>query len=196
MLIKICGITTREDAVAAVLAGASALGFNFYKQSPRYVSPQQAREIAEDLPVTKVGVFVDEPAEVIRNVSAIAKLDVAQLHGNESPEFLAGEMRTWKAMRVGSGWAPEMLEPYNVEAFVLDGPVPGSGQVFDWTLARGIKQRIILAGGLGPENVAAAVRELQPFGVDACSRLESAPGLKDHQKMRQFVKAALSESKP
>jgi phosphoribosylanthranilate isomerase len=188
MMIKICGITNREDALAAVEAGATALGFNFYKKSPRYIEPDKAAGIGFDLPVWKVGVFVDTPDAP--ELAAQAGMDIIQLHGNEQPEQVPEGLRVWKAFRVTSEWDSSVMSPYNVEAFLLDGPGPGSGEAFDWTQACGLR-RIILAGGLGPENIAEAIRRVRPWGVDACSRLERAPGLKDFEKMRRFVRAAM-----
>ena len=187
-MIKICGITNREDALAAVEAGATALGFNFYARSPRFVRPELAAEIGAGLPVLKVGVFVDDPDA--STVAERACMDVIQLHGNESPEQVPVGMRVWKAFRVTPEWDAAMLSLYNAEAFLLDGPTPGSGEAFDWTRASGLRN-IILAGGLGPDNVADAIYRVRPWGVDACSRLERAPGLKDFEKMRGFVRAAM-----
>lgn len=189
MMVKICGITNREDALAAVDAGASALGFNFYPKSPRYVTPDLAAEISTGLPVLTVGVFVDTlPATT---------MDVLQLHGSESPADVPAGKRVWKAFRVTPEWNPDAMSAYDgVEAFLLDGPAPGTGETFDWSRVSGFTsgfKPIILAGGLGPENVAEAIRQVRPWGVDACSRLESAPGRKDHNKMRRFVRAALEQ---
>ncbi len=190
-VVKICGITIREDAVAAAEAGANALGFNFYPRSPRYIKePETAAALGEDLDVLKVGIFVNELPEVVADIAERAALDIVQLHGHEDPaEFAA--FRVWKAFRVTAGWSPEVLDSSGAEAFVLDGPAPGTGESFDWTLARNLPHRVILAGGLGPENVAEAVKLVRPWGVDACSRLESAPGIKDHERIRQFVANAV-----
>ena len=191
MIVKICGITNEEDALAAVEAGASALGFNFYAGSPRYLNPRVASAICARLPaaVLKVGVFVDgDPAEVARRVG----LDVVQLHGGIS----ASTGRVWRACRVESGFDERLLDDTSAEAFLLDTPSPtllgGTGRTFDWRLARGIKKRIILAGGLDSSNVRQAIEAAQPWGVDACSRLESSPGKKNNRKVREFVKAALN----
>jgi phosphoribosylanthranilate isomerase len=185
MIVKICGITNREDALAAVDAGATALGFNFYSKSPRYITPDLAAEISAGLPVLTVGVFVD-------TLSATS-MDVLQLHGSETPADIPAGKRVWKAFRVTPEWNPDAMAAYeSAEAFLLDGPGPGTGESFDWSRASGLK-RIILAGGLGPDNVAEAIRQVRPWGVDACSRLESAPGRKDHDKMRRFVRAALEQ---
>lgn len=185
MMVKICGITNREDALAAVDAGATALGFNFYPKSPRYITPELAAEISAGLPVLTVGVVVDSlPATTV---------DVLQLHGNESPADVPAGNRVWKAFRVTPEWNPDTMSAFDgVEAFLLDGPAPGTGVSFDWSRATGLK-RIILAGGLGPDNVAEAIRQVRPWGVDACSKLESTPGRKDHNKMRRFVRAALEQ---
>jgi phosphoribosylanthranilate isomerase len=190
MMVKICGITRREDAVAAVDAGASALGFNFWPGSPRYLTAETAAEIGAGLDVLKVGVFVDEAPATIEATARAAGLHVAQLHGSEPPDQFPA-LRVWKAFRVREGWSPDVLNAYVAEAFLLDGPAPGTGQAFDWSAARDLRRRIILAGGLGPDNVAEAIRTVQPWGVDTCSKVEVAPGIKDHMKVRRFVEAAL-----
>ena len=193
MMVKICGITNLEDALAAVDCGASALGFNFYPKSPRYITPQAAAGIVSKLParVTKVGVFVNAETE---NDARIAGLDVVQLHGDESPSDVPANIRTWKAFRVTPQFDLKNLDAWHVEAFLLDSPSSaygGSGITFNWRLARHAGRKIILAGGLDAANVRAAIEQAQPFGVDACSRLESTPGRKDHQKVSQFIQAAL-----
>ena len=194
MMVKICGITNREDALAAIDAGAAALGFNFYPASPRYIAPGQAAAIAEGLPasVWKVGVFVDESAEAVLRTAAQAGLDVAQLHGSESPDRYQKGMRVWKAIR-SKGQAFSLPElGSRVEAVLLDGPA--SGQVFYWArVPQGI-EKLILAGGLDSDNVRQAIQQVHPWGVDACSRIETSPGRKDHFKMAAFVKAALAAS--
>jgi phosphoribosylanthranilate isomerase len=190
-LVKICGITALEDALAACDAGAGALGFNFWPCSPRYIEPERAARIIERIPgnVLAVGVFVDETAERIEEMAAIAGVDVAQLHGGCG----VPRLRWWKALEAREGVAREM-EQIGAEAFLLDAPAGaqrgGTGRTFDWALAAGLPGRIVLAGGLGPDNVKEAIRAARPWGVDACSRLESAPGRKDHAKVRAFVRAA------
>jgi len=179
MTIKICGITRREDALAAVEAGASALGFIFYPKSPRYVTPSAAAALGEGLDAWKVGVFVDESPAAIEAVMRAAKLDIAQIYGGGAP----GHARIWRAFRPADAVSPE-----GAEAILLDGP--GNGISFDWAVARGREDKIIVAGGLDASNVAEAIRIARPWGVDASSRLESAPGIKDHEKVRAFVKAA------
>ena len=192
MIVKICGITSLGDAGIAIEAGASALGFNFFPKSPRAIRPEAARAIVERLPagVLKVGIFVNEaPAWVVEAVTR-AGLDVAQVIG-ETP----ADVRTWKVHRVGKDFSAGQLDDPFAEAFLLDTPAPGlyggTGHTFDWARARIEGKRIVIAGGLGPDNVAAAIRESRPWGVDACSRLESSPGRKDPEKVKAFVAAAL-----
>ncbi|MGA3186546.1 MAG: phosphoribosylanthranilate isomerase [Bryobacteraceae bacterium] len=179
MMIKVCGITRREDAQAAVEAGASALGFIFYPKSPRYVTPEAAAALAEGLATLKVGVFVDESPAAIESVMRAAKLDVAQIYGDAIPE----NTRVWKAFRPAASVATD-----GAEAILLDGPANGIS--FNWAVARDLNHKVIVAGGLDASNVADAIRIAKPWGVDASSKLESAPGIKDHQKIRAFVKAA------
>jgi phosphoribosylanthranilate isomerase len=188
MLVKICGITNREDAEAAVEAGASALGFIFHPQSPRFVTSEQAAHLADGLPVLKVGVFVDQAPARVAETMRQAGLDVAQLHGSETAAQYPAGVRVWKAQRVTH--AVSIPEDDPAEAWLLDGP--SSGVPFDWGLAAGLPKRIILAGGLDAGNVRQAVERVRPWGVDACSRLESSPGRKDHTKMLEFLKAALA----
>jgi phosphoribosylanthranilate isomerase len=191
MMVKICGITNREDALAAVDAGASAIGFNFYRESPRYISHTGAAMTAEKIPanVWKVGVFVNESPEAIAKTVIEAGLDVAQLHGSSD----ARGVRIWRAM---SPLDPVALALFgDVEAVLIDSPADtvsgGSGKTWDWSQAPDLEQKVIIAGGLDADNVRTAIEQAQPWGVDACSRLEKSPGLKDHQKMRRFLIAAL-----
>jgi phosphoribosylanthranilate isomerase len=200
MIVKICGITNREDAQVAVDGGVTALGFIFYEQSPRYIAPEHAARIIERLPtgVWKVGLFVNvAPAEVVR-IRKAAGLDIVQLQGDEPPEDLPAEGRVWKTMHVDGPLNIARMDAYRAEAFLLDTPSEkvygGTGRTFDWSKAAGTGRRIVLAGGLDAENVRAAIRQVRPWGVDACSRLESSPGRKDHVKMARFLKAALSEA--
>jgi phosphoribosylanthranilate isomerase len=196
-MIKICGITTIEDAQAAVAAGATALGFNFYPKSKRYIRPEDAAVIAASLPggVWKVGVFVNEPPARIEQIVGSTGMDVAQLHGDEEPDALPSLARIWKALRVEPGFSLRILDRFpTVEAFLLDGPAGteygGSGKPFLWSVAAGCARKTILAGGLDATNVRQAIAQARPWGVDACSKLESAPGVKDHRKMVEFVQAA------
>jgi len=185
-MVKVCGITRREDAEAAVSAGASAIGFIFYPRSPRYISPETAAELGRGLDAWKVGVFVDESPALIETIVRDAQLDIAQVYGGDLPKV----PRVWRALRVGPASRPSSE---SVEAILLDGPA--NGIPFDWNQARGFSQKLILAGGLNASNVAEAIRVAQPWGVDASSGLESAPGIKDPEKVRRFVKAALYEER-
>jgi phosphoribosylanthranilate isomerase len=196
MMVKICGITNREDALAAIDGGAAALGFNFYPASPRYIAPERAAAIAATLPagVWKVGVFVDESPETVLRIAGQVGLDVAQLHGSELPPQYPRGIRVWKAIRVmGQDFSLPTAGP--AEAVLLDGPA--SGQSFDWRRpgrplqAEGLPH-LILAGGLDAGSVREAIEQVQPWGVDACSRIESSPGRKDRFKMAAFLKAALA----
>jgi phosphoribosylanthranilate isomerase len=188
MILKICGITNQEDATAAVEGGATALGFNFYRRSPRYLPPERAAGIQTAPGVRRVGVFVDEARERVEEIARVAALHVAQLHGDETPADYPASLAVWKAVRVGEVFDPSRLRDCPAEAVLLDGPA--SGTPFDWRLAVTASMPIILAGGLDASNVAEAVALAHPWGVDACSRIESAPGKKDHRKMNEFLKAA------
>ena len=194
MILKICGITNQTDATAAIEGGATALGFNFYSRSPRYIAPRRAAEISTPPGVRRVGVFVDSPPAQVEEIARIAHLDVAQLHGNEQPAGYPAALAVWKAVRVTGDvdFAPYQTCP--AEALLLDGPAAelygGSGKSFDWRLAAGIGKPIVVAGGLDASNVARAIQLAHPWGVDACSRIESAAGRKDHQKMHAFLQAA------
>jgi phosphoribosylanthranilate isomerase len=194
MILKICGITSQEDADAAIAGGANAIGFNFYPRSPRYVTPECAAAIATAPGVRRVGVFVNEPRERVEEIGRAALLDVAQLHGDETPADYPERMAVWKAARVGAGFDFGHFADCPAEALVLDGPAGelygGAGHAFDWTLVGVSAWRIVLAGGLDASNVAQAVALVRPWGVDACSRVESAPGKKDHKKMSEFLQAA------
>jgi phosphoribosylanthranilate isomerase len=200
MIVKICGITNREDAQAAVDGGVTALGFIFYEKSPRYITPESAAKIIERLPAAfwKVGVFANAtPAEVAR-IRKVAGLDIVQLQGDEPPADLPAEGRVWKALHVDEAFTTAQMDGYRAEAFLLDTASKdnygGTGRTFDWTKATGTGRRIVLAGGLDAENVRAAIVQVRPWGVDACSRLEISPGRKDHAKVARFLKAALSEA--
>ena len=194
MVLKICGITNAEDAAAAIQGGATAIGFNFWPRSPRYVSPEKAAQIASNAGIRRVGVFVNESPARIEEIARLVRLDIAQLHGDELPAAYPARMTVWKATRVTAGFDFSAYDDSPAEALVLDGPAGelygGSGQTFDWGLAAAVHKRIILAGGLDASNVAQAVAAAHPWGVDACSRIESAPGKKDHRKMNEFLHAA------
>ena len=196
MMVKICGITCVEDAQAAVEAGASAIGFNFWAGSPRCVSPAQALTMAVTLPagMLRVGVFVNEAPATVAEIARAVSLDVVQLHGGEAPAGL----RFWRACRVDGEKIADLEAAAGADAILLDTAVPGlhggTGRSFGWHLAEMPGRRVIVAGGLDASNVREAIRAARPWGVDACSRIESAPRKKDHGKMRDFVKAALAEA--
>jgi len=195
--IKICGVTRAEDALAAVRLGADALGFNFWPGSKRHVTPAAARAIIARLPpfVTPVGVFVNQLEGEMRAIAAESGIQVFQLHGDEPPELCARlPLPVVKAIPVDQVRALSRLLSYEVSAFLLDTPsrgYGGSGEPFDWSLAEGVSEvaPVILAGGLTPENVAAAVRAVRPYAVDVASGVESSPGVKDTARMSRFFAA-------
>jgi phosphoribosylanthranilate isomerase len=205
---KICGITTWDDALLSVDLGASALGFNFHPASPRSISPADAWNIIRRLPpfVERVGVFVDWPPVVVEALARALHLDAVQLHGAESPGEvveLSVTRRVIKAIQVRKGFRAAGLERYRIaDGILLDGFAPGTrggtGRTFDWKLARSARQygRIILAGGLTPENVAEAIRIAEPYAVDIASGAESRPGRKDPAKLRAFFAAVESARYP
>jgi len=204
--IKICGITNVADALVAVESGADALGFNFYKGSPRYVAPVDARLVIRELPpeVLCVGVFVNESKEAVESAVAESGAGAAQLHGDETPEFCAAlnVRRLIKALRGREGFEPKGAALYQTEAVLLDAYDPrawgGTGRTCDWELARRVREavpRMYLAGGLTPENVAEAIASVGPYGVDVCGGVECAPGRKDHALVRRFVEAVRGAAK-
>jgi phosphoribosylanthranilate isomerase len=197
--IKICGITNIEDALAAVEAGADALGFVFFERSPRNISPDQASAIIRQLPplVQIVGLFVNEQLTVVNSIADQCGLDVVQLHGEETPEFCAGvKRRVIKAFRVKDQSSLDQIGDYDVAACLLDAWSPaahgGTGETFNWEIAAAAaaSHRIILAGGLTPDNVAEAVRRVRPYAVDVSSGVESAPGRKDSARVLRFIRTA------
>jgi phosphoribosylanthranilate isomerase len=202
--VKICGLTNVEDALAAVEAGADLLGFVFWEKSPRYVSIETAREIARQLPpaTRRVGVFVDARVEQVMFSLRICDFGALQFHGQESPAFCRQfSVMTIKAFRVRDAASLQVMAGYDTDAFLLDSQVEGkpggTGETYDWSLAAAAKtfdKPVFLAGGLTPQNVAAAVRAAQPYGVDVSSGVEAAPGKKDRQKMRDFVAAVRAAS--
>ena len=195
MVLKICGMTRLTDAVHATHAGATALGFVFWPRSPRYITPERAAEIIAKLPaaVTKVGVFVDEPIDSIRAIVAAAHLDVVQLHGDEPPAYSAAishpifrSMTVADAADVMAAWpagTPLLLDAADRERR------GGTGMKVDWSPAAGLarRRRVILAGGLTPENVAGAIAVVNPYGVDVSSGVEDAPGVKNSAKVTRFL---------
>jgi phosphoribosylanthranilate isomerase len=203
--VKICGITNLDDALAAVDAGADALGFNFYKPSPRYTTPHNAREIIEQLPesILTVGVFVNEESpDDVRSIANEAGVRALQLHGDESPDYcrdLAADHYVIKTFAVSDHFNLEFARTYKAEAIMLDtrdnSLRGGTGRVFDWSVAQNIRPlipKLYLAGGLSPENVAEAVATVRPYAVDACSALEVSPGRKNNQRTRAFLEVVRS----
>ena len=199
-LVKICGITNVADAQAAVDAGADALGFNFYRPSPRYIAPPDARAIIDQLPesILKVGVFVNEDLKSLMRVTEEARLSAVQLHGHESPEYCR-ELAPTYVIKAFGATNNLNLEGYEVDAIMLDTKDDllhgGTGRVFDWSIAQRATSsvpKLFLAGGLSPENVAEAITRVRPYAVDACSSLEVRLGKKNHERVRAFVKAVRS----
>lgn len=198
--IKICGITSAADAQAAIEAGANLLGFNFYAKSPRHISEDQAAEIRSKLPkrVKAVGIFVNRLVADVITLRSSVKLDAVQLHGDESPETvaeIASVVPVIKAFRVEPEFPITTLDEYSrAFAFLFDAAhtdqYGGTGRTTDWDVARraSLRHRIILAGGLKVENVTAAVRIVRPYGIDVASGVESSPGKKDHELLREFIK--------
>jgi len=193
--VKICGITNYDDATAAMDMGADLLGFNFYPDSPRYVTPEQAAGIINKLPgfIHTAGVFVNASIERIHETNAVCQLDWVQLHGDEDPDFcrslLSYNVKTMKAIRVKDQADIERADSFFTDAVLLDAFDPdkygGTGLTFDWNVIGHIGKRVFLAGGINPDNAAAAVK-LGVYGIDVCSGIESEPGKKDHGKMKKL----------
>jgi phosphoribosylanthranilate isomerase len=198
MKVKVCGITSYEDAAMALDHGVDALGFNFFPPSPRYIRPADVHLIIRRIPpfVVTVGLFVNVASQdQVSETAHAAGVQVLQLHGDESPEYCRA-LEEWpliKALRIGKGGIPENLEAYPVQGFLLDAKddilFGGTGKSFDWSLTGSIKRirPIILAGGLQPDNVREAIRVVKPYGVDVCSGVESAPGKKDAGRLIEFM---------
>ena len=198
--VKICGITNLPDGMAAAEAGADALGFVFYDQSPRRISVEAAAGLIRQLPpfVMKVGVFVNAPKDLVVRAIRECGLNLLQFHGEESPDYcLQFGLMSMKALRICDAASLQALLGYYTDAWLLDAYAPdkpgGTGETFNWDLAREARdwgRPIFLAGGLTPDNVAEAVRRARPYGVDVSSGVEAAPGRKDHAKVRAFIRAA------
>ena len=199
-LVKICGITNLDDALAAVDAGVDALGFNFYSRSPRYLTPETAAKIIDRLPaeVLTVGVFVNEELDAVEKTASVAGIAALQLHGTESPEYCKALKGRYliKVFATGDEFKPETVLDYDVQAIMLDAydkkTFGGTGKLSNWAVARKVRDlfpRLFLAGGLSAENVGEAIDQVNPYAVDACSLIESAPGVKDHERVRAFVAA-------
>lgn len=193
--VKICGITNYEDAQAAIDLGADLLGFNFYKESPRYIEPKEADKIVAKLPafIGIVGLFVNADFDEIHGILDNCYLNWLQLHGDETPEFCRSldslNLSTIKAIRVKGYQDIKMVDKYFTDVILLDAYDPdkygGTGLQFDWNIVGHINKRIFLAGGIKPENVEEAVK-LGVYGIDICSGIEESPGKKDHKKMKQL----------
>ena len=200
--VKICGITNAADGLAAAEAGADLIGLMFCEESPRLVTLEQAAEISRALPrfLIRVGVFVNPPADLVMQAISDCQLTLLQFHGEEPSEFCTRfGLMSLKAIRVRDESSLQLLANYQTDGYLLDAYSRngrgGTGETFNWELAVKAQQYgkpVFLAGGLTPENVAAAVRTVHPFGVDVSSGVESAPGKKDHAKLRAFVAAAKS----
>lgn len=198
--VKICGITNEEDAVSAMEAGADALGFVFWDKSPRYIEPKAVWSIKKNLPpfITTVGVFVNMPLDKLKSVLFDTNVDCIQLHGDESPRFCEGvyefaEKKIIKAFRIRERLDISKLKNYKVDSYLLDtyreGMPGGTGETFDWDLAVEAKEkrRIILSGGLTPENISKAIKLVRPYAVDVSSGVEAKPGKKDPEKIHKFM---------
>ncbi|WP_457568990.1 phosphoribosylanthranilate isomerase [Desulfurobacterium sp.] len=200
--VKVCGITNLEDAMAAINAGADAVGFIMFKGSKRYISPLEVRHITKELPpfVTKVGVFVNEDRASVLEILSYAGLDFAQLHGDETPDYCRyiGEKRVIKVFRFNSVEEVDRIKNYEdvASAILLDTfskeNFGGTGKTFDWNIAKKAKEisklPLILSGGLNIENVSEAIKTVNPYAVDVCSGVELHPGKKDEETVKRFVK--------
>jgi phosphoribosylanthranilate isomerase len=200
--IKICGITNEKDALWAVNMGADYIGFNFYKNSPRKISPELAAQIIEKLPpfTQPVGVFVNEEMKKVKRIAEKCRLNLVQVHGEETPEYCrelqaqSPKLKIIKAFRIRNKESLEGMEIYTVDYYLLDSYVPGveggTGEIFNWDLAVEAKQfgkPIFLAGGLTPDNVVQAIEKVKPYGVDVASGVEKTPRRKDYDLMREFI---------
>ncbi len=201
LFVKICGITNLDDAKYAIRCKADAVGFVFDKESPRHVAPQRASEIVAQLPeyISKIGVFVNADRRFIHDVVSTVNLSAVQLYGHEGADDLINyETSVIKAFRVKNDFDIAVMRNYIVDAFLLDthkeGGAGGTGLTFNWNIALRAKEfgRVILSGGLDPENIEEAVRFVQPYGVDVCSGVEKEPGKKDPAKVREFIMRAKS----
>jgi len=198
--VKICGITNLEDALNSVKAGCNALGFVFYRKSPRYITPEKASRIIKHIPahILKIGVFVDTKEKTIKRIAKLCNLDMLQFHGNESPQ-LCKKFKGYKiikAFRVKDKIELKNLLNYKTFAYLFDtfvkSKIGGTGKKFNWTLGRhlkGLRKPIFLSGGLNAKNIREAVKQVQPDWIDVSSSIETKPGKKDHKKVKEFVAA-------
>lgn len=202
--VKVCGITNVDDALKAIEYGADALGFNFYPPSPRYVSPEHAQAILAEIPpqIWKVALFVNEPRQKVEEVLSRGLLSdgrqaftALQFHGDETQEYCRNwRLKTIKAFRIKDRSSLGGMEAFPTDFYLLDSWAPGyggSGILFPWDWIDEFEaKRLILAGGLDVQNVAVAVRRIHPYGVDVCTGVEAKPGIKDHEKLKEFIRAA------
>jgi phosphoribosylanthranilate isomerase len=196
MRVKICGITNIDDAILSYELGADAIGFIFYEKSKRYIEPEKAKEIIRQIPafVLKVGVFVNESTDKINNLAKDIKLNLIQLHGNESPKMIADiHLPAIKAFRVSENFDYSTLEQFKNCSFLLDtynkNEFGGTGQQFNWkNIPSEIKSEIILAGGISENNIEQIYKDVNPYAIDVSSSIEKEPGKKDHKKLKQLFK--------
>jgi len=198
--VKICGITNLADALAAVNAGCDALGFVFFKKSPRYITPQKAKKLINLLPgrIIKIGVFVNAQEKTVKRIVRQCRLDILQFHGKETPEYCRRfkNYKIIKAFQIKGKIDEKILAQYQPFAYLFDAYVKskpgGTGKKFNWNLVTGLdlKHPVFLSGGLNEKNVRQAIRKVKPEWVDASSSLESRPGKKDHKKVKDFIIAA------
>ena len=196
--VKICGTTSLKDALLAIESGADAVGFIFYKESPRNISQKDVKDIVVQLPpfIETVGVFVNETSDKVNRIAEQCRLTAVQLHGDESPAFCRRiKRRVIKAVRVKDAESLKGMSGYDVSGYLLDAfneeSRGGTGKIFDWNLALRAKKQgpVIIAGGLNPFNVYTAIHRVKPYGVDVCSGVEKSPGIKDPEKVGEFIKA-------
>jgi len=190
--VKICGITNREDALRCIDAGANALGFIFYRKSPRYIEPSVAANIISNLPpyVASIGVFVNEKRSFIAQTITATNIRIIQLHGDEMPDDCQGyPVKVWKALRFTSMNEVSTAERYSIAAALIDGVhnnlYGGTGTLANFSIASAVKQfhPVVLAGGLNPDNILSAIQHVQPYAIDVNSGIERSPGKKDHKKI-------------
>ena len=197
---KICGITNQDDAMKATYAGAWALGFVFYKKSPRFISPSRARKIIDELPpfVTPVGVFVNQNEGAVKQICRFTGITTLQFHGYEEPSYFKRlhDYKLIKAFQVDDMFNFEVVTKYKVDAYLFDtyqeNTFGGTGKTFNWNLLKDKKfdKPVILSGGLTPDNVQEALGAFTPYAVDVSSGVEKSPGIKDHQLVKSFLHSA------
>ena len=200
--VKICGMTNLQDTLQAAVYGAWAVGFIFYKKSPRFIGAFKVKKIIDQLPpfVTPVGVFVNQKEGAVKDILQFCGIRTVQFHGDETPEYcrrFKKNCKVIKAVRVGNNVNPDLLKKYSVDAFLLDafqdGVYGGTGKTFPWHLAKAVKGLgvpLILSGGLTPQNLLSAVEDVRPYAVDVCSGVEKSPGQKNSHAVKEFVDIA------